>query len=133
LLLVGVCRFDTEAAMTEWRNQKLRTLLTVIVLLTAVLATGVVIIHGVHRVDPNDVRSMISRNVALGSDPESVLRFLETSQIPHSVYLPKYHRIYAGIDRSTVGLMKSHIRIEFFFDHANKLTSYSVKELYDSL
>ena len=42
-----------------------------------------------------------------------------------------YRRIYGGIDRSTVGLIKGHIHIEFNFDENGKLVSYEVKELFD--
>ncbi len=83
--------------------------------------------------DPNRIKFILGQNLTLGEDKASVLRFLDSQHIRHSDYLAEYHRIYAEIDRSTVGLIKAHIHMEFNFDDDGKLVNYEVKELFDSL
>ena len=97
------------------------------------LVIGFVLIHGIHRVDPKRVEAEIALNVPVGADINSVIRFLDSQNIRHTDYLPKYHRIYAEIKRSTVGLIVGHIHIEFNFDENGKLVSHEVKELFDFL
>jgi hypothetical protein len=102
-----------------------------IALAGAILTAGLVLVRGIHRIDPKRIESTIAQNLHPGADTDSVLHFLVAQRIPHSAYLPEYHRIYARIDRSTVGLIKGHIHIEFNFDTSGKLVSYEVKELFD--
>jgi hypothetical protein len=93
----------------------------------------VVFVHGIHRVNPKHVEMTIAQGVPLGADQDTVLRFLDAQHIPHSGYYPDFRRIYAGIDRSSIGMMKGHINIEFNFDAEGKLVSYKVRELFDFL
>jgi hypothetical protein len=93
----------------------------------------VVFVHGIHLVNPKHVEMTIAQGVPLGADQNAVLRFLDAQRIPHSGYYPEFRRIYAGIDRSSIGMMKGHINIEFNFDAQGKLVSYKVRELFDFL
>lgn len=98
-----------------------------------ILLCVVVFVHGIHRVDPKRVETTISQGMQLGVNQEEVLRFLDAQHIPHSGYYPEFRRIYAGIGRSSIGMMKGHINIEFNFDTEGKLVSYKVQELFDFL
>jgi hypothetical protein len=89
--------------------------------------------HGIHRVDPKRVEMTIAQELPLGANQDAVLRFLDARHIPHSGYYSEFRRIYAGIDRSSIGMMKGHINIEFNFDNEGKLVSYKVQELFDFL
>ena len=93
----------------------------------------VVFVHGIHRVNPKHLEMTIAQAVLLGADQDTVLRFLDAQHIPHSGYYPDFRRIYAGIDRSSIGMMKGHINIEFNFDSGGRLVSYTVRELFDFL
>jgi len=93
----------------------------------------VVFVHGIHRVDPKHVETNIAQGLQLGVDQEAVIHFLDAQHIPHSGYYPAVRRIYAGIDKSSIGMMKGHINIEFNFDNDGKLVSYKVQELFDFL
>jgi hypothetical protein len=93
----------------------------------------VVFVHGVHRVNPKLVKANIDKGLQLGVDHEAVMRFLDAQHIQHSGYYPAFRRIYAGIDRSSIGMMKGRINIEFNFDSDGKLVSYTVQELFDFL
>lgn len=115
------------------QGSPLKKLGFVLLLVAAIFGVGVLSIHGVHRVDPNRVKLTIAQNLARGADKASVLHFLDSQHIRHSDYLAEYRRIYAEIDRSTIGLIKAHIHIEFNFDDDGKLVNYEVKELFDSL
>jgi hypothetical protein len=104
-----------------------------ITILGIVVILLLVAVHGIHRVNPKDIDAKISQNLPLGSDSASVVRFLDSEHISHSALLPANHRVYAEIDRSTVGLIIGHIHIEFNFSADGKLVSYEVKELFDFL
>ncbi len=93
----------------------------------------VVFVHGIHRVNPKHVEMTIAQGLPLGVNQDAVLRFLDTQHIAHSGYRPEFRRIYAGIDRSSIGMMKGHINLEFNFDIEGKLVSYKVQELFDFL
>ncbi len=121
---------QTKIATPKARWKKLGLVLLVVAF---IFGLGVLAIHGVHRVDPNRIKSTIAQNLTRGADKASVLGFLDSQHIRHSNYLAEYHRIYAEIDRSTVGLIKAHIHMEFNFDDDGKLVNYEVKELFDSL
>ncbi|HET6931066.1 MAG TPA: hypothetical protein VFI45_12155 [Candidatus Acidoferrum sp.] len=137
--LVGEYRFHTKAHIMHTQTRGLvpssrwKTPLLVLLVVVATFGMGVLLIHGVHRVDPNHVKFTIAKNLNRGSDKASVLRFLDSQDIRHSDYLPEYHRIYAEIDRSTIGLIRAHIHMEFNFDNDGNLVNYEVKELFDSL
>ena len=96
------------------------------------LLAGVILVHGIHRVDPERVKATIARNLSPGADKDTVLMFLDSEHIHHSNYLPECSRIYAEIDRSTIGLIKGRIHMEFNFGADGRLQSYEVKELFDS-
>ncbi len=93
----------------------------------------VVFVHGIHRVNPKRVEMTISQGLPLGVNQDAVLRFLDAQHIPHSGYYSEFRRIYAGIDRSSIGMMKGHINLEFNFDTEGRLVSYKVQELFDFL
>jgi len=93
----------------------------------------VAFVHGIHRVNPQRVEMTIAQGLPLGVNQDAVLRFLDAQHIPHSGYYPEFRRIYAGIDRSSIGMMKGHINLEFNFDIEGKLVSYKVQELFDFL
>lgn len=116
----------TTMASSRWKRPVLA-----IAISGAIVIAGLVLIHGIHRVNPKHIESTIAQNLHPGANTDSVLQFLDAQRIPHSGYLPEYRRIYGGIDRSTVGLIKGHIHIEFNFDENGKLVSYEVKELFD--
>jgi hypothetical protein len=97
-----------------------------------ILLCLVVFVHGIHRVDPKRVESNIAKGLQLGVGHEAVLRFLDAQHIPHSGYYPEFRRVYAGIDKSSIGMTKGHINIEFNFDSEGKLVSYKVQEIFDS-
>ncbi len=92
-----------------------------------------VFVHGVHIVDPRKIEKMISTSLHAGSDKSEVIHFLSARHINHSEYVPEFRRIYAGIDRSTIGLTKGHINIQFEFDEKGKLVSFKVREMFESL
>jgi hypothetical protein len=105
-----------------------------LVMTGALALLGVVVfVHGIHRVNPKHVEMTIAHGLALGASEDTVLHFLDSQHIPHSRYYPEFKRIYASIDRSSVGMMKGHINIEFNFDSEGKLVSYKVRELFDFL
>ena len=116
------------APASSWKR------LGIVLLLVATFSGACLVwIHGVHRVDPKGIESKIAQDLPIGSNTASVLHFLDSQNTRHSAYLAEYHRIYAEIDRSTIGLIKGHIHIEFNFDDNGKLVSYEVKELFDFL
>lgn len=101
---------------------------------TLVLVIGVsVFVHGIHLVDPATIGNTVSKNLHVGSDKSEVIQFLAAQRIAHSEYVPEFRRIYAGISRSSIGLMRGHIKIQFDFDENGKLLSYKVQEVFDSL
>ena len=100
-----------------------------LVLLSGLLAFA----HGVRIIDPKKVEKTISTNLHVGSDKSEVIHFLNAQHIAHSEYVPEFRRIDAGINRSTIGLMKGHINIQFQFDENGKLLSYRVQELLEFL
>jgi hypothetical protein len=122
---------NTKANLVAHRPNWKRLWL-VMLTVSILLLVGLILVHGIHRVDPKRVRSTISRNLSPGADKDTVLRFLDSEHIHHSNYLPEYSRIYAEIDRSTIGLIKGHIHMEFNFGADGRLQSYEVKELFDS-
>lgn len=117
-----------SASSRQWKG-----IGVVLLSLVGLMGLCILAVHGVHRVNPKHIESEISQSLPLGVDETSVLVFLNERKIRHSDYLPEYHRIYAEIDHSTVGLIKGHIHIEFNFDDHGKLLNCEVKELFDSL
>jgi hypothetical protein len=85
--------------------------------------------HGIRLVDPESVEKMIATNLPVGADKSEVLRFLEANRIIHSRYYTESNRIYAGINRSSIGMMPGRIHIEFHFSSDGKLMSFVVKEI----
>lgn len=116
----------------EKRRRPRRLILALATATTIVLCTAI-FVHGVHLVDPRKVDATIAQNVSIGASQDTVMRFLDAQHIPHSGYNAEFRRVYAGIDRSSVGMMKGHINIQFNFDAEGKLISYKVQELFDFL
>src|SRR6202030_2710722 len=118
----GEYRFHTEACIMSIETRSLvlssgwKTLVLALLGVVAVFGIGVLLIHGVHRVDPIHVKFTIAQNLNRGSNKASVLRFLDSQHIRHSDYLPEYNRIYDEIDRSKIGLIRAHIHMEIHFD-----------------
>jgi hypothetical protein len=92
-----------------------------------------ILIHGVHRVDPQKIDRLIREGLPVGSDATEVIRFLDSNQIAHFEYVPKFRNIGAFIPNSTIGLTKSFIHINFRFDENGKLVRYELRELFEVL
>ena len=101
--------------------------LGVVLLFTAIL------IHGVHRVDPQKIDRLIREGLPVGSDATEVIRFLDSNHIAHFEYVPQFRQLGAFIPDSTIGLAKSQIYIDFRFDENGKLVRYEVRELFEVL
>jgi hypothetical protein len=115
-------------------KQRARKLLLASVVGVLFLACVVVFVHGIRRVDPKDLQATIARGLPLGSNQQTVSRFLDDQHMPHSGYVPQFRRIYAGIGRSSVvGMAPCRIHIYFDFDADGKLVSYKVHEICDFL
>jgi hypothetical protein len=115
------------------QGKRARKLILRLAVAGTMLLCTIVFLHGIHRVDPKRVDAAIAQGVPFGAGQEAVLHFLDAQHIAHSGYYPEIRRIYAGIDKSSIGLMKGHINIEFNFGADGKLVSYKVQELFDFL
>ncbi len=88
----------------------------------------VVLIHGIRLVSPKSIVGEIDKNLGPDSDITSVLHFMDTHHILYVGCVTALHTCYGKIYNSSIGLMKSHILIEFTFNEDGKLVSHNVHE-----
>jgi hypothetical protein len=98
-----------------------------------VVLFGAILVHGVHRVDPQKIDRQIREGLPVGSDATEVIRFLDSNHIAHFEYVPQFRQLGAFIPNSTIGLTKSQIYVDFRFDENGKLLRYEVHELFEVL
>jgi len=98
-----------------------------------VASLSAILIHGVHRVDPQKIDRQIRAGVPVGSDATEVITFLDSNRIAHFEYLPQFRNLGAIVPNSTIGLAKSFIYIDFRFDENGKLVLYKVRECFEGL
>lgn len=111
---------------------RFRKTFVLLTLVMVVLFFGI-LVHGVHRVDPQKIDRQIHENVPLGSDEKDVVRFLDSNHIAHFEYVPQLRQLGAFVPNSTIGLTKSMIYIDFRFDENNRLVRYEVHEAFETL
>ncbi|HWX55230.1 MAG TPA: hypothetical protein VN176_11630 [Verrucomicrobiae bacterium] len=115
---------------SPWKTKKaLAAYLFFLLLLISV----VTYIHGVRRVDAQQLNHLIGQRLPAGTDKSTVLEFLDANHISHSEYSREYRRLDANIPKSTVGLISSQIYIVFSFDENGKLVQYEFHELFETL
>jgi len=88
---------------------------------------------GIPIVRKSSIETEITQNLPVGSDNSAVIAFLNARHIAHSEYYPDKGKIYAGVSRSRLGLLRARLHIEFDFDAKGRLTSHRVAELIDFL
>jgi hypothetical protein len=83
------------------------------------------------------VQDQIRQNLVIGSTRNQVEAYLEAQRIPHSYVNqspagPEYSRIESALiaDSSSTRLVRGDIQIVFRFDDHDKLTQYTVKEIF---
>lgn len=111
-------------------NPKAFAVYTGAFLLIACLGTY---IHGIRRVDPQQLDRLISQNLPAGTDQSMVIAFLNARHISHSEYSPELRKIFAHVPKSYVGLFSGFIHIEFKFDENGRLVQYELRELFETL
>ena len=87
-----------------------------------------VLVHGIRLVRPESVESAINKNLSSKSDMSDVLHFLNTHHILYLGCTTAVHTCYGKVYRSSIGLMKSDILIEFTFGEDGKLVSHRMHE-----
>ena len=73
------------------------------------------------------VKGWIQQELAIGSDKQDVVMFLQRHRINYSEV---DSQIIAGVGSTKSFLTRSDIQIEFRFDSEGKLASYVVKEVF---
>jgi len=96
-----------------------------------VIASLIVYVHGVHRMDPRALDRLIQQELPLGIDKDSVLAFLDAHRIPHTPYMVETRKIQGQMGRSAVGLKRARIYIDFNFDENGKLINHDVQEMFE--
>jgi len=91
----------------------------------------VALLHGIHLVSPKSIETAIDQNLGPESDLTSVRQFMDAHHILYTGYSPELHCAYGKIYRSSIGLQKGYIFIEFTFNEDGKLASYKVLELFE--
>ena len=91
----------------------------------------VVLLQGVHLVSPKSVEDAIDQHLGPESDVSTVRHFMDAHHILYTGYSPEYRRIYGKIYRSSIGLMKGHILVQFDFNEEGKLISHKVVEHFE--
>ena len=99
-------------------------------------ALGLLACSACHAATTADVEAWIKKDLPIGSSKEQVISVLDARGIEHSgrykpeLYYDKNKTISAALrDTKKGALVTSGVFIEFRFDAADKLLSYSVKEL----
>ena len=116
----------TKNAMTSKRRKRIWFRIALSILALVFL---LVLLHGIPIISPRSIDAEIDKNLGQRSDVSAVLHFLDTRGFPHSGYIPEFRRVYAEVNRSSIGLMKGHIHMEFNFNEDGKLVSHKVHEL----
>jgi hypothetical protein len=96
--------------------------------LTLALVVLAMLLHGIRVVSPKQVETEIDQSLSPASDKDNVLHFLDTNHIRYIGCVPAVRTCYGKIDRSSIGLMKGQIYIEFQFGENGKLASHTIRE-----
>lgn len=78
------------------------------------------------------VEAMIQQEIPLGSSREAVVHFMDKYCAHHSGHKELTSREIGGIiqDTKRTLFVQTDIQVRFFFDEANRLSHYEVKEVY---
>ena len=90
-----------------------------------------VLIYGVYLLRVQAIETAIVQDLSPESDVASVRQFMDAHHILYTGYSPQFRRLYGKIYRSSIGMMKGHIFVQFDFDERGKIVSHRVVELFD--
>jgi hypothetical protein len=119
----------TDNAVPETSRRRLSIKRAALLVLAFILLA--LLIHGVHLVRVQAIETAIVQELSPESDVTSVRQFMDAHHILYTGYSPQFRRLYGKIYRSTIGVMKGNIIVQFDFDEHGKLVSHKVVELFD--